>query len=164
MLLGFNFHKFRIISHHCVYDRFFVLCRSLSLSPPPSSPKPSFVPSAAPTSYRPTSSPSGTSSEKPSLSPSLMPSESPSLIPSVSPTQYAVVASSSPAWSSSIDEVSIENLDVTYSFDILFLPSNQAQVEEFIKVRHLLWTSFRNNLNSLLEILQTQPHIINLCF
>jgi hypothetical protein len=48
------------------------------------------------------------------------------------------VASSSQTWSSSIDEVSIENLDVTYSFDILFLPTNQAQVEEFVKVRHLL--------------------------
>jgi hypothetical protein len=47
------------------------------------------------------------------------------------------VASSSQAWSS-IDEVSIENLDVTYSFDILFLPTNQAQVEEFVEVRHLL--------------------------
>lgn len=138
MLLGFNFHKFRIISHHCVYDRFFVLCRSQSLSPPPSSPNPSFVPSAAPTSYHPTSSLSGSSSEKPSFPPSLMPSESPYLIPSVSPTQYAAVASSSQTWSSSIDEVSIENLDVTYSFDILFLPTNQAQVEEFVKVRHLL--------------------------
>ena len=137
MLLGFNFHKFRIISHHCVYDRFFVLCRSQSLSAPPSSPKPSFVPSAAPKSYHPTSSPSGSSSENPSFPPSPMPSESPSLIPSVSPTQYAVVASSSQAWSS-IDEVSIENLDVTYSFDILFLPTNQAQVEEFVEVRHLL--------------------------